>query len=437
MTRIELPYYRRIGFQLLAAFLALFVLFSAALGYGLRLAEARERDQVVVNTAARLQLVARMMQNQALNYTAVPARDYPTYFRDVRLYFDDLQAQIDTFDEAIGCFTSGRFETPRQNQSPAIYEFHASDHPTVIETVDTWKRFRAGLDQALGEADQEPRLEAAAEFIMSNIAQLQTATESLFVDFQREAQQRLAANHRLMRIVVITAVALLALTLWWAHRVLRPLRTAVEGFERVAQGDFGHQVPVAADNEIGVLTRSFNQMSERLESLVRLIDAMQEGRGLGESLDAVTEGLRRFMPVDWAGVLLLDSQRSELVLEAIHAPGLGRGAERQRFDLRHGAMAELIEHGKPVRIADLRLLRRPNEESFESMLVEADMTTAMLLPLRPLERGAGLLVFAAQAPKAYLLEHEELLSNLATLIGHGFEKTLALADARPGDSARG
>jgi HAMP domain-containing protein len=437
MTRIELPYYRSIGFQLLAAFLALLLLFSAALGYGVRLAEASERDQVVVNTAARLQLVARMMQNQAVNYTAVPARDYPTYFRDVRLYFEDLRGQIDTFDEALGCFTSGRFEMSGQDHSPLIYEYHARDHPSVIETVDVWKRFRAGLDEALGEADDEPRLEAAAEFIMSNVGDLQTATESLFVDFQREAQQRLVANHRLMRIVVITAIALLALAMWWAHRVLRPLRAAVEGFERVAQGDFGYQVPVAADNEIGVLTRSFNQMSERLASLVRLMDAMQEGHGLGESLEAVTEGLRRFMPVDWAGVLLLDSQRSELVLEAVHAPGLEHGAREQRFDLRQGAMAELIEHGKPVRIANLRLLLRPNAESFESMLVEADLTTAMLLPLLPLERGTGLLVLAAQAPKAYLLEHEELLSNLATLIGHGFEKTLALADARPGDSARG
>lgn len=426
MRHIELPFYRTISFQLLTAFLALFALFSGALAYGLRLAEARERDQVVVNTAARLQLVARMMQNQALNYSTVPARDYSTYFRDVKLYFDDLQSQIDTFDEALGCFTSGRFEVEGEDQSPMIYQFNAGGHPTVVQTVRTWKRFRQGLDSALGNASEEPRLESAAEFIMANVGELHEATESLFADFQREARQRLVANHRLTRIAVVTAIFLLAVTMWWAHRVLRPLRAAMQGFERVAQGDFGHQVAVESRNEIGVMASSFNQMSERLESLVRLIDAMQEGRALDESLEAVTEGLRRFMPVDWAGVLLLESERSELVLEQTYAPGMTRPNEPRRFAITGSYMDELLTHGKPVRIADLRLVAKPAADTFESMLADEALSTAMLLPLRASERSIGVLVFAARAQHAYLLEHEELLRNLASLISHGFEKTVAL-----------
>ena len=65
MEPIRLPLRKRLTFQLSAAFALLFILFGTALGYSLYLAQQRETDIAVVNTAERLRLLAMGMQRQA------------------------------------------------------------------------------------------------------------------------------------------------------------------------------------------------------------------------------------------------------------------------------------------------------------------------------------------------------------------------------------
>ncbi|MBC7363754.1 MAG: HAMP domain-containing protein [Candidatus Aminicenantes bacterium] len=53
-------------------------------------------------------------------------------------------------------------------------------------------------------------------------------------------------------------------SLLMARRITRPIRNLVEGTRRISRGDFTYRIPVISEDEIGDLTRSFNEMAEQL-----------------------------------------------------------------------------------------------------------------------------------------------------------------------------
>ena len=55
-----------------------------------------------------------------------------------------------------------------------------------------------------------------------------------------------------------------------ARAISRPVRELTEATQIVAQGDFGHQVPVRTQDELGELAKSFNQMSADLAQASQL-----------------------------------------------------------------------------------------------------------------------------------------------------------------------
>ena len=95
--------------QVTAAYLALGLLLVAAGLYTLGAFQRQLGSIELVNQAAQLELTVEQMHAQGMNYWQNAPRDYPTYYRDVRLYYQDLMAQVDTIDAAVASFMSGDF----------------------------------------------------------------------------------------------------------------------------------------------------------------------------------------------------------------------------------------------------------------------------------------------------------------------------------------
>jgi len=75
-----------LSFQISAAFLLLLLLFGAASLYSVGAFQRQIDYSSLIDTAGKLELTAQYLHMQAMNYEQNAPRDYPTYFRDVRLY---------------------------------------------------------------------------------------------------------------------------------------------------------------------------------------------------------------------------------------------------------------------------------------------------------------------------------------------------------------
>ena len=65
-----------------------------------------------------------------------------------------------------------------------------------------------------------------------------------------------------------SVIALLVSSMWFSRRLTRPIRNMMNQMSQVESGNFEVKLPVESNDEIGVLSRRFNQMSQELESYI-------------------------------------------------------------------------------------------------------------------------------------------------------------------------
>lgn len=418
-------------FQIPAALFLLLTLFTGSASYTLYAIQQRRNDDVLLNLAGKLQLTAQRLAMQGLNYVENAPRDYPTYYRDVRLYYRDLMAHVATFDQITQAFSQANLPPElTQMEEPIRPRLDVRATMSVEALHSAWADYHRQLMEALGEDPDEPRLEYAAQHVVDNQQLLETLASQLLGELERFVGKHLEQIGAINRTVLLLALAVaLAIVGWFFVRVLRPLGAAVDGFRKVAQGDFRQQLTVSGNNEIAWLTDAFNRLSMRLNSLFRLIDRIQGGSDLDNTLRFVCEEFSTFLPIDWVGSLLRSSEGSTIRLERAYADGQADIAERTVYPLAGTLLAEAMDSGEPLHIPGLPDTAQQNPQyRFLRLLARKGMHSAIFLPITEPNTASGVLVFASRTPGAYTPEHLELLTNIAHLITHSFGKTVKLVE---------
>jgi|Deesub1362B_J571_1020462.scaffolds.fasta_scaffold00010_239 signal transduction histidine kinase len=88
----------------------------------------------------------------------------------------------------------------------------------------------------------------------------------------------LLRSHTRNRLIATLIVFILgaAVAVWLSSRYTKPIRDVVKSVESVASGDLDVQLPVNESDEIGVLKRSFNEMTRRLAEFRRLEERLRQ-----------------------------------------------------------------------------------------------------------------------------------------------------------------
>ena len=84
-------------------------------------------------------------------------------------------------------------------------------------------------------------------------------------------------NNQLFQLIiealVFGLVISVLLSFLLSRAMVTPIRALTRGAQRVAEGDFGHEIQVETHDEIGVLTNAFNAMSRQLQSTLQEVES--------------------------------------------------------------------------------------------------------------------------------------------------------------------
>jgi PAS domain S-box-containing protein len=144
--------------------------------------------------------------------------------------------------------------------------------------------------------------------VLTRLAAIQSQTQEYY-----QAKQDLRALKRQMLLIlflftVLLFSAVLWLALFLAKQVTVPIQALAEGTREVSSGNFDYEVPEQAQDELGVLVRSFNAMTTQLrDSRVQIDDftrslqqAVQELERRRQLMETVLENIP-------TGVISLDA----------------------------------------------------------------------------------------------------------------------------------
>ncbi len=150
----------------------------------------------------------------------------------------------------------------------------------------------------------ESRMLQLTQPVPASLARSAASVEAAHRDYQelslgRHGLQQIYALTLTLTLLVALAAAV-ALAFFLAERLARPLLILAEGTRAVAAGDFSPRVALSGRDELGLLTRSFNQMTQQLA------EARDETVRHRLELEAATAYVESVLANLSAGVLAFD-----------------------------------------------------------------------------------------------------------------------------------
>ncbi len=420
-------------FQITAILVLLLSLFTFAISYTLYAIDERENEMAALHLVHRLQLITTYMDMQSMNYLKNAPQSSSAYKRDINLYYDDLKGQLKSKNEIIHCFADEHLTPELTDMKNDInLNLDKSTKEAIARLQESWNYYFEELNATLGDRSDSPKLAAAAQYIAENKHNIKKIEDSVIKQLQFDLKQRINWINNVNKIILAIAfIVALGTLVGFYIKVIIPLNRAVEGFNKVAKGDFGHQIVLHSDNEISSLVSSFNHLSQRLHSIFRLIHRVQQGNDLDNTLGFIAEQFSTILPINWTSVLLHNGNATMLELQKVYLDGKPHALPRTLFSVDSTLLEKAIMSDKPLLISNLKQTARENKEYvFLQLLVKEGMKSAIFLHLTQATQVPGMLIFASRQSNAYNNEHIELLNNIAHLVTHSFGKTVKMAEQR-------
>ena len=412
-------------FRIVSSVVFLALIFGGSAVLVQRQVELRRHDYAILNLSGQLRISARAMTGQAETFLNAVSDGAV----NPRQYLDDLKLHTSTFDTIISSFKARELAPELIGQTEALRcTWDDFSRNQLDQTAEQWVDFMAGL-KSFDTISPAKRAQGSAQFIVDNGTTLMQASDGLTRSFQDMMEGKLAVLAQTIWVSLATGTVVLVIFILWISRgALRPLHLAISGFDRVARGDLGHQVPVPATTELGQMTRSFNHLSKRLRTFFGLSERINQGISLEESVRFIYEEISPILPLDWIGVLLSTPTSGTFALEGqyggSHCRNLG-----EDDPLSAKTAAGVVETGQPLSIENLKVFcqTHPGDEMNCTMAREG-LRSVVFLPLAGAGDFGAVLIFASNNVAAYDSGHLEMLGNIAGQMGHSIEKTIVVED---------
>ena len=152
---------------------------------------------------------------------------------------------------------------------------------------------------------EEMRLLQLTQPVPQSLAEQGESVQSVY-----HAYKELSLSRQSLRDIYILTLTLtllfalfsaIALAFLLSRRLSEPLAVLAEGTQAVARGDFSRRAPVTSRDELGVLTQSFNSMTEQLD------EARSAAEANHEQLETAKAYLESLLANLSAGVLVFDA----------------------------------------------------------------------------------------------------------------------------------
>jgi PAS domain S-box-containing protein len=198
--------------------------------------------------------------------------------------------------------------------------------------------------------------------------------ETQLAGYRAQQQQLRAYKTQMLLVLLLFTVLVLFSAMWFAlflaKLVTLPIQALAEATEKVSRGEFDHRVDVLARDELGILVRSFNQMTAQLGQSRRQIDdftrslqqAVEELERRRKVIEAILENIPTgVLSLDETGTLeranpavariFGEAARSARTLAELAGEEAARGLlSLMRKSLRMGAASKELEIALPGRV---------------------------------------------------------------------------------------
>ena len=179
--------------------------------------------------------------------------------------------------------------------------------------------------------------------------------------------------------VTIASSCIVIFVAWWAaQRITTPILKVAEAARSIGQGEFDSEIVVDSDDEVGTLTKEFNEMRRNLKIAVDQLT--QEERKLTTIVDNLGEGL---IVVEPTGHVLYVNPVAERLLNLGDTSGFGNyiALDTEAGEIRWTKASEDTENERTeTKTADMKILSASQRETTQHRTMIAEINVNGELP---------------------------------------------------------
>jgi PAS domain S-box-containing protein len=257
----------------------------------------------------------------------------------------------------------------------------------------------------------------------SRVSTIQSQTQ----EYYAQKQNLRALKRQMLLILLFFTVLALSAVMWvalfLAKQVTVPIQALAEGTREVSAGNFEYQVPEQAQDELGVLVRSFNSMTTQLRDSRSQIDqftrnlqqAVQELERRRQLMETVLESIP-------TAVLSLDASGAILRTNSAVARILG-GAQLEALTLENllGSEASRVVQELMRRSLRMGVVSREIETVVAGSMLHLAVTVSSLGPRRA---NAGYVLVLDDLTELLRAQKSEAWQEVARRIAHEIKNPL-------------
>lgn len=188
------------------------------------------------------------------------------------LYYVDNQLLAGSFEE-ISSFKKNKLS---KSIYTATYEVLKKGQATTTDVTlgsENWLIYVAPMFEISGNVQGIDGYYAVAKSLTQELIPLQNLQLLIF------------------GIGILAIAGAIFISIWITGRITKPIYLLLDGVQRVEKEDFSEEVPITSRDEIGKLTRAFNELVEGLQERLLMLKFVSEA-----TLDAIKKNLSRIEP---------------------------------------------------------------------------------------------------------------------------------------------
>lgn len=264
---------------------------------------------------SKLELDVASLQQQAQHYKLNAPRDFESYNRDVAVFYKQFQQQLTSITQTT---ENAQIPAYRLKDNTAYNVFFSND-TAIEESIKQqaswgifWDTFLTSLKQEIG-SPSEPRLEWAADHIISTQANLSSRTQALHTKVV-QANQWFSTRYEqvswLMSGAVLVFISIILAL--FAQFIVRPIVSTTKVCKDVAAGNYGKKVTVNGVGEAKQLQEAFNDLSSRSKLLMDMLGDINKPGDVPTKLKRIHSSGKEALGCSWIGLMAVNETRAEL-----------------------------------------------------------------------------------------------------------------------------
>lgn len=394
---------------------------AAVVAYLNLLAQENHASQKLLSYVKQLDIQGEAIKRRGTTYANHAPRDFAPYERDIIIFYPDFMHDLNAFDKQITNIAKEENQLPRG----ILHSSNTALKTSIQNLQSNWTKFKQGFQEKLGDNPSEPRLEWGAEYVKNNQELINSITGMLILTIDNAIQIQLERNNQLSKIAIASAGTLLIIgVIWFYLKVVRRITLTVKGCQRVAQGDFGFQLPTHGNDELSALSMAFNTLSARTRFVLTMLTKMHRQGSAESKVDALWKEARGYIPIQWLGLWQVKSDKTlELMSMRSDRPmpnALQQSLMKAAVSDQH--LMNMSKEALPIKYDNLPEVATsiPNAKLVRELLKLGLLKSELIIPLKSDDGWKGLLVFVASDTAAYSDEQVELMGNLSPYMANGF-----------------